>query len=302
MPSPSRPLMSEREFRLLAERLRRNERPRVNHPSAITQATSLVEHGIVVSAGETPALPAAKYAAEDGHAHPYRLLQWYAEGDDWAAVNDRLEIDVHGAMSMTHIDTIDHFFWNSRNFHGQQQTDLAVEPPPADALKDLRDGIISRGVLIDVPGMLGFPIPPGHVITLDDLLEALELQRVTLHPGDALYISFGRSTPRRSDVPLGSEPTAGLSIECVEWIAEKEPAVIISDRGLDVDPSEVAGVLIPWHLMLLTVLGIPLVDMAMLARLSRTCSRLGRWEFLSTIAPLHIPGASGSPVNPIAMF
>jgi hypothetical protein len=32
------------------------------------------------------------------------------------------------------------------------------------------------------------------------------------------------------------------------------------------------------------------------------CEALQRWHFLLTIAPLKIPGATGSPVNPIAMF
>ena len=33
-----------------------------------------------------------------------------------------------------------------------------------------------------------------------------------------------------------------------------------------------------------------------------TCDGLGRWEFLCLIAPLRIPGGTGSPVNPIAIF
>jgi hypothetical protein len=33
-----------------------------------------------------------------------------------------------------------------------------------------------------------------------------------------------------------------------------------------------------------------------------TCARLGRWSFLLTIAPLKVPGGTGSPVNPVAVF
>ena len=80
------------------------------------------------------------------------------------------------------------------------------------------------------------------------------------------------------------------------------PSVIITDQGLDPNPSEVEGLPVPWHLLVLTVLGTPLIDMAMLAELAATCSRLDRWEFFTSIAPLHLPGASGSPVNPLAVF
>jgi hypothetical protein len=54
--------------------------------------------------------------------------------------------------------------------------------------------------------------------------------------------------------------------------------------------------------LLLSVLGIPLVDAADLVPLAATCADLQRWEFFSVIAPLHIPFASGSPINPLAVF
>ena len=115
-------------------------------------------------------------------------------------------------------------------------------------------------------------------------------------------MSFGRSTAARSDHALGSRPTPGLSIECAEWLANLSPSIVVTDEGLDSVPSEVEGQPVPWHLLLLTVLGIPLVDRAMLATLSSTCVELGRWEFLSVVSPLPIRGASGSRVNPLAFF
>ncbi|MCY4660629.1 MAG: hypothetical protein OXF93_12570 [Acidobacteria bacterium] len=35
---------------------------------------------------------------------------------------------------------------------------------------------------------------------------------------------------------------------------------------------------------------------------AETAARLGRWDFLLVIAPLRVPGGTGSPVNPIAVF
>jgi kynurenine formamidase len=130
----------------------------------------------------------------------------------------------------------------------------------------------------------------------------LDTTGVQLRAGDALHLRFGRTAPNRSDVALGAAPTPGLSIECAEWIAEREPSVIITDEGLDPFPSEIEGIPVPWHVLVLTSLGIPLIDRAALTDLSVACAEAGRWEFLSVIAPLPIPGASGSPVNPLAIL
>ena len=56
------------------------------------------------------------------------------------------------------------------------------------------------------------------------------------------------------------------------------------------------------HNVLLPYMGMPIVDNADLERLAATCADLGRWEFQLVVAPLVIEGATGSPVNPIAML
>ena len=36
--------------------------------------------------------------------------------------------------------------------------------------------------------------------------------------------------------------------------------------------------------------------------LAATAARLKRWEFMFVAAPIRVPGGSGAPVNPIAIF
>jgi kynurenine formamidase len=304
MPRPSQPLLSKREFVALADRLRRSTTPPLNEPQTVLRARSLIRTGHVVAMGDTPAMPPMPITspAAPATSQPYRLQQWYEAADEWAAVNDRLEIDIHGATSMTHIDALHHFYWHDKDFHGRPRQLPKPGSVPVRSRPGLESGIVGRGVLIDVPTMTGSPVPPGHVLSLDDVAAALARQRITLQPGDAVYISFGRRGQRRSEVALHAEHHPGLSIECAQWLADANPAVVVTDEGLDAHPSEVDGLPVPWHVLMLTVLGIPLVDMAALAQLARTCARLGRWEFFSTIAPLDIPNASGSPVNPLAVF
>jgi hypothetical protein len=44
------------------------------------------------------------------------------------------------------------------------------------------------------------------------------------------------------------------------------------------------------------------LDRADLEALSEATASRNRWEFMLTINPLALPNATGSPVNPIAMF
>jgi hypothetical protein len=49
-------------------------------------------------------------------------------------------------------------------------------------------------------------------------------------------------------------------------------------------------------------MGVHLLDYLQLEDLARHCERTGRWAFLFVAAPLRVPGGTGSPVNPIAVF
>ena len=53
---------------------------------------------------------------------------------------------------------------------------------------------------------------------------------------------------------------------------------------------------------MLVALGTPLLDNLDLEALAETANRLHRWNFQITLAPLAVPGGTGSPLNPIATF
>jgi hypothetical protein len=52
----------------------------------------------------------------------------------------------------------------------------------------------------------------------------------------------------------------------------------------------------------LVAMGLWLIDNANLEDLARACAARRRWAFMLTLAPLRLPAATGSPVNPIALF
>jgi hypothetical protein len=70
----------------------------------------------------------------------------------------------------------------------------------------------------------------------------------------------------------------------------------------DAQPSLVEDVSTPIHRLAMVAMGLPILDNCDLEALSETANRLRRWEFLVTAAPMVIPGGTGSPLNPLAIF
>ena len=74
-----------------------------------------------------------------------------------------------------------------------------------------------------------------------------------------------------------------------------------SDSNNDTAPSDTPGVAFPVHVLAVQPLGLHLLDYLQLEELLPLCERHNRWTFLC-VAPLRVSGATGSPVNPIAML
>ena len=79
-------------------------------------------------------------------------------------------------------------------------------------------------------------------------------------------------------------------------------AVVGSDAGTDLMPSQVAGVTQPMHQLLLIAMGTPIFDNLDFEPLSEACQSKNRWEFLVSAAPIPVVNGTGSPLNPIATF
>jgi hypothetical protein len=52
----------------------------------------------------------------------------------------------------------------------------------------------------------------------------------------------------------------------------------------------------------MNALGIHLLDHLQFEDRAEICEQQDRWTFLAVIAPLRLPAAAGSPINPIATF
>jgi kynurenine formamidase len=88
----------------------------------------------------------------------------------------------------------------------------------------------------------------------------------------------------------------------MEFLAERQVAVLGSDSNSDAAPSTVEGVAFPVHVLAVAAMGMYLLDYLQFDDLLSHCDAAGRWSFLVVIAPLRLPGGTGSPVNPIAIL
>jgi len=96
--------------------------------------------------------------------------------------------------------------------------------------------------------------------------------------------------------------SAGLHASCLPWLKKRDVAVVGSDLATDVMPSQVKGIVLPVHLVLIVGMGVPILDNLDLEAAAEVAAEQKRWEFLLTVAPLAVEGGTGSPVNPIAVF
>jgi kynurenine formamidase len=216
---------------------------------------------------------------------------------------DHLALNVHGDVD-SHIDALCHVSYGGTLYNGVPADAVTSQGASVLSIDDARNGIVGRGVLLDIPRLRGTRwLEPGDQVTADELDAAQAAQQVQVGPGDLLFVRVGHRL-RRDE--LGSwdvaRSRAGLQPQAVEYLAEREVAALGSDSNSDPAPSGVDGVAFPVHVLAINALGLHLVDYLQFEDLVPACEAAGRWSFLCVIAPLRLPGGTGSPVNPVAIF
>jgi kynurenine formamidase len=267
----------------------------------IQAAAQLVRAGRSVALGR-PLAPGAGGAAEPvlhfmlrtGHDAPER-----GQGTtrDWAG------LPLHGPDN-THLDAFGHHSWDGLNYGGRQaRSAVTAEGALAGDVQPAADGIVSRGVLLDVPRALGVDsIPPERVITVADLEHCEASQSVSIGPGDIMLVRTGRGAIPSVHEPPGARAHTGLHPGAAAWLHARQVAVLGSDVDSEVRPARQAFVNSPIHAFALVAMGLWLLDNADLEGLAAVCADLGRWEFMCVISALRIQHGTASPVNPVAVF
>jgi kynurenine formamidase len=227
----------------------------------------------------------------------------HAHGAGLHFAMDRFVMNVHGNAD-SHIDALCHVIYNNK-LYGNISVDT-LTPTGASALSiDVAgDGIVGRGVLLDIPLVRGVSwLEPGDHVTVDDLTAAESAEHVRVDRGDLLFVRVGHSRRRAEVGPWNAaDARAGLHPTAMEFLAERRVSVLGSDGNNDTAPSMTEGVDFPVHVLAINAMGLHLLDYLQFEDLAELCQQDDRWSFLCVIAPLRLPAATGSPVNPIAIL
>jgi len=263
-------------------------------PAKRRQAAALVKEGVSVSlAGDADTVQAVD------NPNPYEHTMLSIGGD-------RFGVRYHG-IAHSHLDSLAHINANGVFYNGYQPDEQTVlkQGHAKNSIHNLKNGIFTRGVLIDIPRLEGVPyLEPGTPIYVEDL-EAWERKAgVKVGPGDALFVRVGVWARRKAVGPwlrgrAEGARSAGLDPSVIPWLKQRDIALLGSDHPQYVSPSNLVGAV---HDFSLLYLGVHLFDNLDLEALGEAAAARNRWEFLLTAAPLPIRGGTGSPLNPIATF
>ena len=221
---------------------------------------------------------------------------------------DYFGIYYHGVAS-THIDALCHTWDDEAMWNGRDpKKEITFDGARFGSIEHWQEGIITRGVMLDVPRHRGTQFvtqdAPVHGWELDDILIK---RNIRLDPGDAICVYSGREAWQARDPerpyskPYGTTPPArpGLHISCLPFLRDHDVSVLVWDM-LDHLP---IGYDVPWAVhAAIFAYGVALLDNALLEPLSKACVEEGRDEFMLVISPLPVIGGTGSPANPLAVF
>jgi kynurenine formamidase len=265
-------------------------------PEVTAAATATVRAGRTVSCAR-----ALNTVAAPDNPTPVAHHMTGTATEGWGA--DYFAISPHG-FATSHIDALCHVFHDGKIFNGYSADTVTAHGATRLGIHHLQSGVVTRGVLLDLPALRGVDaLEPGEPVFPEDLEAAEDHTGVRARSGDALLVRTGRWRWREQHGPwdLGRR-AAGLDAACLPWLRERDVAVLGSDGVSDVLPSRIEGVGMPIHTVTLVVLGVHLLDNLDFDALATACADEARWEFLFVVAPLVLRRGTASPVNPIAVF
>lgn len=267
-------------------------------PAKRRQAAALVREGVSVSLAHD----VIKEKAADAPSPFRHVMVRTGQNNPTNFSIDEFSVLYHG-YAHTHVDSLCHMFYKGRMYNGFSQELVTASGAQALAVENLKNGIFSRGILMDIPALEGVPfLEPGTAI-MPEQLDAWEKRaRLKVSAGDIVFIRTGRWALRAQRGPAEAGRIAGLHASCARWLKSRDVAMLGSDAASDVMPSGIDGVTHPIHQLALVAMGMPIFDNCDLEQLSREAAKRKRWEFLLTAAPLAVTGGTGSPLNPIATF
>jgi kynurenine formamidase len=215
---------------------------------------------------------------------------------------DYYGFEYHG-VTITHVDALSHMWDRNGMWNGRDPAkELDSFGAKFGAITAFGDGIVTRGVLLDIPRLRNTAfVTVDRPVTGADLEAAAKAQGVSIEPGDALLVHCGRDAFVRAGNTYGgaTDSRPGLHNSCSRFIRDQDVALLGWDMHDALPDPE--GHRWPVHGVLYSY-GVALVDNALLEPLAQACAEERRYDFMFVALPLRVTRGTGSPANPIALF
>jgi kynurenine formamidase len=278
-------------------------------PERVAAAAALVRSGRRVSMQ----IPINTVAGPD---NPNQAIHFVTQGHDIDIGSgglrfglDFLGMACHGDCH-SHVDALCHISYNGQTYNGKPALEVLTTMGATQlGIEQIaqRGGLVGRGVLLDVPRFRGVEwLEPGEAVTRAELEACEQAQGVRLGEGDIFVYRTGHHARRLKlgawDNGLTGEGKAGLHVDTIPWMHERGIAAFLPDGDGEAIPSCVDGMTYPIHPLQIVAMGMLTADSLALEDLSQACAEEGRYEFMVVGLPLRLPGGTGSPWNPIAIF
>ncbi|OZD82070.1 cyclase [Rhodococcus sp. 05-339-2] len=218
--------------------------------------------------------------------------------DGGSAANDMITTGTHVG---THIDALAHVSQDGKLHGGADAGQSCLGGKYVEHGVHTIEPMIRRGVLLDIPRLLGVVrCEGGYEITVDDLESACAAEGVEIVAGDVVLIRSGWGQLFAEGLPYVGGPSGvpGVGEAGAQWLADRG----VHAAGADtiaferLAPGSGHG-LLPAHRVLLVESGIYIIEALDLEELSQQ----ELFEFTFLLVPLNIFGATGSPVRPLAV-
>ena len=271
-------------------------------PEKVAQAGRLVREGITVTcarlivpegAADVTSIPPLHWMVRTGESAP-------ASGGGGAS--DFFGFSFHG-LTITHLDALCHQFWDGKMYNGKDAALVtADQKATAGHIDRAQNGFVTKGVMLDITKVKGKQwLDPGEPVFTEDLEAAEAAQGVRVEEGDALMLRLGWYK-RRLELGPPEAGRPGLHAETIPWLHERGVSILAGDASQDMDPAGYPNLGLPVHRVGIVAMGLWLIDAANCEELAKVCERLNRYDFMFVVAPLRFKNATGSPVNPLAVF
>jgi kynurenine formamidase len=264
-------------------------------PELVVRASRLVRSGRIVSASHD-----INFSVTPRNPRPGLHQMLYRE--DRPSTADSVTIHCHG-YSMTHIDALCHVTLDGLTYNDRKFDDVVTRDGLTfGSVLPLAAGIATRGVLLDIPRARGQQwLGRDATVSVSDLEAAEEAAAVSVGEGDALVVRIGLDARERPGDQLPNDERTGLGPDCIEWLYDRKVAIFGGDCAERL-PSGDPEWIHPLHSIGIGRMGLVLVDNIAVETLAEVCEAERRWEFFFTVAPLRLPRATGSAVNPLCIF